>query len=1230
MANLKELMGMSEAQLHGIGAQYGLNFHSGMKKSQMAQAISANAASGWMEQNAQLMHEVIPEDNTVGYGGDDRSLSDAAMIAMRMSSAGLAETMHHEMSSGEGWHVDAVNSYLEGLGTTVDQVMLHIPRANPDNPVKPWGHLNSYLRDTLSGHEDMMPELAGHYSGDILKEYSTTKGGVKESYDHLAHMYLDKSRYGSDSAYSRDVERVSSRLASQLKYQMIEVAASAAMGLKASYMDLLPEIGDSSVVGNVEHPRQKLNAAGLPMGSTGSAVGNNTGYSLAASVSGSPAWSDSSKAIFGEAKSTIKDLAQTYLGGSETGMNPYRHVTSDRDRLLDEATRSIGIEEARSGYDNLFEPSASRENLEAILNNDYDQMDSVVKGQRVNVSNYSDQAKYNSNSSTGTAFETTIGSPKDLNIARARREHRESIAAANLDSPHVQDAPNPIQYHSALQQGTQEWLDFRQNYDITGSTIGDYLGNNPATNSSPIKAMGEKIGLTTRADTPRQRENFARGHRLEEEARPRVANQFGFDIGQTGAITNEQYPGMMYSPDGLIGDDALWEHKAPNQFKPLSSTPNYIDQMQLGMMLSGRSRTLFTQTVGDESRSEWVDADPDWYKNNRDKIASSMARMNAGRDFMSSHSDLDDKAMIAGTRAAMTGEGIWGFRNASHRDDYYTGGRRGMSKYSPSAGSGNDEFLSSSSAIPAATGSTSVPPTGNVEVDQMALAVKQGILGAQEENKQKAGALSSNIQNPFQEDADFEDAIYSRGNAGGGGGRRGGGGSGGSGGNDDGFDLFGRNAFGRIAGGISSGTLSGTQSGFMDALRNGGPIGQTVALGIGAAGVGGEILSTMSDYRGVAEDSGSTNAIGFDSMNQGMEMLGLNESQARSVSRTTHSAYNNFQNGDPSGAVRIITGSRGLLTMSDINSTQGDPVALARIFRDRAQARGWSQARIAGAADMAGLDGFARTATRGDRTFDASSNLVAQRQAEDVSDFNTDSERGQAVRAAASPTYFTPRYTAEASGAIMSPITETMNSAFPSFDRVMSGGARTLNEASNDMVELVQRLESNNKDFDAHGNPITSPTGAKYSMQVLPSTARDPGYGITPARNDSPVEYNRVGRELLGKMNERYDGDWRKANAAYTDGAGTVDAAVKEHGNDWLSHMPQQAQKRVSDMERAGFGKTGAGGFAGSSISGNTTVVNVNIKAQVNNQTATATVNPYNGETVTQTINMHNNAMQRR
>ena len=88
-------------------------------------------------------------------------------------------------------------------------------------------------------------------------------------------------------------------------------------------------------------------------------------------------------------------------------------------------------------------------------------------------------------------------------------------------------------------------------------------------------------------------------------------------------------------------------------------------------------------------------------------------------------------------------------------------------------------------------------------------------------------------------------------------------------------------------------------------------------------------------------------------------------------------------------------------------------------------------------------------------------------------------------------------------------------------------------------------------------------------MQVMPSTARDPGFGLKPANPNDPQDMNRLGREYRSTMQQRYGGDLSKMWAAYNAGPGRVDKAVSRYGNDWLRYLPRETQEYVMRNLRA-------------------------------------------------------------
>lgn len=85
---------------------------------------------------------------------------------------------------------------------------------------------------------------------------------------------------------------------------------------------------------------------------------------------------------------------------------------------------------------------------------------------------------------------------------------------------------------------------------------------------------------------------------------------------------------------------------------------------------------------------------------------------------------------------------------------------------------------------------------------------------------------------------------------------------------------------------------------------------------------------------------------------------------------------------------------------------------------------------------------------------------------------------------------------------------------------------------------------------ESGGDPgAVSSKGAVGTMQTMPFTLSDPGFGVQPAKDDSPAERERVGRDYLRAMLKRYNGSYAKALAAYNAGPGKVD--------EWIARRPK-------------------------------------------------------------------------
>jgi hypothetical protein len=122
-----------------------------------------------------------------------------------------------------------------------------------------------------------------------------------------------------------------------------------------------------------------------------------------------------------------------------------------------------------------------------------------------------------------------------------------------------------------------------------------------------------------------------------------------------------------------------------------------------------------------------------------------------------------------------------------------------------------------------------------------------------------------------------------------------------------------------------------------------------------------------------------------------------------------------------------------------------------------------------------------------------------------------------------------------------------------------------------DLINKIMMKESGGRRFDKNGNLLEGPQTkygtAKGEMQVLDSTARDPGYGIRPARPNDPDDLARVGREYFGKMLDKYR-DPKLAAIAYNWGPGNTDKWLMAGADP--AKLPRETQKYSADMAGGG------------------------------------------------------------
>jgi hypothetical protein len=120
------------------------------------------------------------------------------------------------------------------------------------------------------------------------------------------------------------------------------------------------------------------------------------------------------------------------------------------------------------------------------------------------------------------------------------------------------------------------------------------------------------------------------------------------------------------------------------------------------------------------------------------------------------------------------------------------------------------------------------------------------------------------------------------------------------------------------------------------------------------------------------------------------------------------------------------------------------------------------------------------------------------------------------------------------------------------------------------LLSTILQKESGGNRYDKQGNLLTSPKGAEGEMQVMRYTARDPGFGVRPAQNNSPDELKRVGDDYAMAMYNRYR-DPKLAMIAYNMGPGATDK--------WLAsgadprRLPKETQGYISGVNLAQGGE---------------------------------------------------------
>jgi hypothetical protein len=126
------------------------------------------------------------------------------------------------------------------------------------------------------------------------------------------------------------------------------------------------------------------------------------------------------------------------------------------------------------------------------------------------------------------------------------------------------------------------------------------------------------------------------------------------------------------------------------------------------------------------------------------------------------------------------------------------------------------------------------------------------------------------------------------------------------------------------------------------------------------------------------------------------------------------------------------------------------------------------------------------------------------------------------------------------------------------------------------LTQYVLAKESGGRRYDGSGRLLTSSKGAEGEMQVMPMTQRDPGFGVKAARDDSPEEKARVGRDYLNALYNKY-GDEKLAAIAYNMGPGATDKWLKAGAD--VSKLPKETRGYIAQLAKGGVVSFQRGGI---------------------------------------------------
>ena len=119
--------------------------------------------------------------------------------------------------------------------------------------------------------------------------------------------------------------------------------------------------------------------------------------------------------------------------------------------------------------------------------------------------------------------------------------------------------------------------------------------------------------------------------------------------------------------------------------------------------------------------------------------------------------------------------------------------------------------------------------------------------------------------------------------------------------------------------------------------------------------------------------------------------------------------------------------------------------------------------------------------------------------------------------------------------------------------------------ARDQLLKAIEQVESGGR------RDAVSPKGARGRMQVMPATARQPGYRVKPARDESEEEYTRVGKDYAMALLKNYGGDLEATLVAYNYGPGNANKWIASGRN--KSDLPKETRDYITKVSKQLGGK---------------------------------------------------------